>query len=54
MDARKTSEFLALQIVANLRGVVPSFARAADGRIEAVGGADGRPAIDSETLLEAV
>ena len=36
MDARKTSEFLALQIVANLEGIVPSFVRGADGRIEAV------------------
>ena len=36
MDARKTSELLALQIVANLRGVVPSFVRPTGERIEPV------------------
>jgi putative flavoprotein involved in K+ transport len=34
MDARKTSELLALQLVANLRNLVPSFVRPAQGRIE--------------------
>jgi hypothetical protein len=35
MDARKTSELLALQLVANLRGLVPSFIRSKEaGRIE--------------------
>jgi thioredoxin reductase len=37
MDARKTSELLALQLVANLRGVVPSFVRTADGTAAPVG-----------------
>jgi hypothetical protein len=39
MDARKTSELLALQLVANLRGVVPSFVRTADGTAAPVGSA---------------
>jgi hypothetical protein len=56
MDARKTSELLALQLVANLRGLVPSFIRSKEaGRIERCDDADwlvDSMAIDSR--LEAV
>jgi putative flavoprotein involved in K+ transport len=36
MDARKMSEVLALQIVAQLNGVVPSLVRADDGGVRAL------------------
>lgn len=36
VDARKSSDLLALQVIAQLKGLVPSFVRGPDGRIEAM------------------
>jgi cation diffusion facilitator CzcD-associated flavoprotein CzcO len=54
MDARKTSELLALQIVANLHGLVPSFVRNASGHIEPVDDVDAPMRAELADSLEAV